>query len=109
MSRETLKPNSLLLSRRTMNKHNRTKIRATEYGDLICWCGNEPILEGFYPCNSAGEMVEPTPEDWTPNSYVCDRCGRIIDLDTLKITGYRQDNILSLTEREEIDQTAGSR
>jgi hypothetical protein len=46
--------------------------------------------DGFYPCDAAGADVEPTPEDWTGDTYVCERCGRIIDQDTREIVGQRR-------------------
>lgn len=39
-----------------------------------CECGNEPQLDGFYPCNKKGEIVEPTPDEWTSGLYRCQRC-----------------------------------
>jgi hypothetical protein len=53
----------------------------------ICVCGNQPEQDGFYPCDSAGVIVEPTAEDWTSGLYVCNQCGRLIDPDTLAIVG----------------------
>ena len=61
-----------------------------EYGDAwVCICKNTPSDEGFYPCNSEGEQVEPTAEEWTTNCYVCDKCGRIINQNTLEVVGQR--------------------
>ena len=71
-------------------------------GPLRCLCGNTPAQQGFYPCSSEGQQVEPTPEDWNTNCYVCDRCGRIIDQTTLAVVGVRFDNTLTLGERQEI-------
>jgi hypothetical protein len=84
-----------------------TRIKAI--GDMwICLCLNTPINQGFYPCDSEGNYVEPTPEDWTTDWYVCDRCGRIIDQKTLRVVGIRFNNTLTLKERiaikEEIDR-----
>ena len=72
--------------------------------DWKCLCGNEPLKEGFYPCDSEGEMVEPTPEDWTTNWYVCAQCGRIINQDTLEVVGVRFNNTLTKEEKEAIFQ-----
>lgn len=83
----------------------------TEPGYLdawICLCGNTPTEEGFFPCNSEGEIVEPTPEEWTTNCYVCDRCGRIIQMDTLGVVGVRFENTLTEEERQAIIQAAPS-
>jgi hypothetical protein len=68
----------------------------------ICFCGNTPFQEGFYPCNSEGEIVEPISQDWTTGWYVCDRCGRIIDQATREIVGVRFENTLTKEEREAI-------
>jgi hypothetical protein len=76
-----------------------TVIHKDEYGDLECLCGNRPERQGFYPCSSEGEIVDPTPEEWTTNWYVCDRCGRIIDDDTLRVVGCRFETTLTLEER----------
>ena len=53
----------------------------------ICKCGNTPSNEGFYPCNSEGEKVDPTPEEWNTKLYVCNKCGVMIDQDNLEIEG----------------------
>ncbi len=47
-------------------------------------------------------MVEPTPEDWTTNCYVCAQCGRIINQANLEIVGVRFDNTLTKEEKEAI-------
>ena len=52
-----------------------------------CLCGNEPHKAGFYPCTVDGLIVEPTPEEWTTNLYVCSDCGLYFDNDTLAIVG----------------------
>jgi len=52
----------------------------------ICLCGNQPNSDGFYPCDTNGHEVEPAGPAWT-NLYVCARCGRIIQHDTLEIVG----------------------
>ena len=53
----------------------------------ICQCGNRPEEDGFYPCDEAGNLVEPTPEEWGSGLYVCFRCGAMIDPETLAIVG----------------------
>ena len=50
-----------------------------------CICGNQPTSDGFYPCNEAGDEVEPV-KGWK-NLYVCARCGRIINQFTLEVVG----------------------
>jgi len=49
----------------------------------ICVCLNEPHMDGFFPCDSAGQEMDPV-DGWT-ELYVCHRCGRIIDQGSLKI------------------------
>jgi hypothetical protein len=34
--------------------------------------------------------VAPTPEEWIDDTYVCDRCGRIIDQHTREVVGQRR-------------------
>ena len=53
-----------------------------------CICGNTPDSRGFYPCDEAGNEVEPAPPEWN-NLYVCDNCGRIIQQDSLQIIGLK--------------------
>jgi hypothetical protein len=49
----------------------------------VCICGNKPARDGFYTCDEAGNEVEPTATDWKTGWYVCARCGRMIDFETL--------------------------
>lgn len=63
-----------------------------EVGDKdawICVCGNQPSDDGFYSCDRRGKQVVPD-KDWIEPLYVCDACGRIIDGDTLKVLGKRE-------------------
>lgn len=53
----------------------------------ICICGNTPSDDGFYPCDSHGNEIEPTSESGWIELYVCAACGRIIQQDTLEILG----------------------
>jgi len=64
--------------------------------DWVCVCGNRPDADGFFPCDPSGERVEPTPGAWPspfwPRPfYICDRCGRIIDADTLAVVSLDTD------------------
>jgi len=53
----------------------------------VCVCGNTPVSDGFYTCDSNGNELEPMlNSDWM-NLYLCARCGRIIDMDTLDVVG----------------------
>jgi len=51
-----------------------------------CICGNRPDSDGFYPCNSNGDEVEPVEGIWD-DLYVCARCGRILHQRTLEVIG----------------------
>lgn len=51
----------------------------------ICLCGNRPSADGFFPCDKAGDEMEPV-ADWE-DLYVCAKCGRIIHQTTLEIVG----------------------
>jgi len=58
--------------------------------DLLCLCGNEPALEGFYASNWIGDQLEPVIGGaWKGRLYCCGRCGRIIDQDTLRVVGVK--------------------
>lgn len=63
------------------------KITRDKEDNFHCLCGNLPWEAGFYPCNTRGETVEPTPEKWKTNYYVCDKCKRFFDIDTLIVVG----------------------
>ena len=51
----------------------------------ICLCGNVPSGDGFYPCDEKGNETEPV-SGWQ-RLYVCFRCGRIIEQDSLRVVG----------------------
>ena len=53
----------------------------------ICVCGNLPGDDGFYPCATNGDEVEPTAESGWVDLYVCARCGKIINQNTLEVVG----------------------
>jgi len=55
---------------------------------MVCECGNEPDIDGFYTCLPSGEMVEPSLTGaWDGRSYLCYRCGAIYDITTFEQTG----------------------
>jgi hypothetical protein len=60
---------------------------------LYCLCGNNPSMGGFGSCLPDGTPVEPVggsgPGAWDGRLYVCYVCGRIVDQDTLEVTGRR--------------------
>lgn len=54
----------------------------------VCSCGNTPHDDGFFPCHyRTGAEVDPTPERWDGESYVCGCCGNIINSVSLVVTG----------------------
>jgi hypothetical protein len=54
----------------------------------VCKCGNQPHYEGFYTCTPIGEIISPSINDgWDEVHYVCHRCWRIIDQNTLQVVG----------------------
>ena len=65
---------------------------------VTCLCGNEPHIEGFYPCLPTGEVIEPD-NSWEHTLYYCERCHRIIDLTTGVVTGQADDDTVSTNER----------
>ena len=77
------------------------KITKDTAGMLTCFCGNDASYEGLYPCDLKGNEIEPD-ENWTPELYFCDRCGRIIDYQTTRVVGFRKENTLTEDERKHI-------
>jgi hypothetical protein len=51
----------------------------------VCLCGNEPIWDGFYACDTEGNETSPDIGSNWQNLYVCLRCGRIIKADDLAV------------------------
>ena len=59
-----------------------------------CLCGNQPNYDGFYSCLSTGEIVSPTLNgEWDGTAYLCERCSRIINGDTLEVIGVCSEQI----------------
>lgn len=61
-----------------------------EYGDWVkCVCGNEPHLDGFYPCienDVYAVEVEPTVDGpWDGIKSLCATCGRIFEQETFTV------------------------
>ena len=52
-----------------------------------CSCGNAISEDGFFPCNRAGEEVEPTEAAWPEPLYVCGRCSTIFNQGTGEAVG----------------------
>ena len=56
--------------------------------EIVCLCGNEPAYDGFQPCLEEGTVVEPVAGgSWQGRLYLCLKCGRIVDQDSLLVTG----------------------
>jgi len=69
------------------------RIRKDPGNDIECVlsCDNNTAMEGFYPCNWQGDELEPYVDGpWKGRLYRCGRCGRIIDVDTLRVIGQRE-------------------
>lgn len=55
---------------------------------LVCKCGNEPHLDGFFPCLPNGEVVEPVVGgQWDGFTYLCTRCQSIYDIESFETLG----------------------
>lgn len=67
--------------------------RIKQDGDaLICLCGNDPTLDGFACSTRDGVSLEAPADseidrldEWDGEHYRCERCGRVIDQDTLNV------------------------
>ena len=70
------------------NQQEQERVEAVDHdeGDWRCLCGNRAWEHGFYPINEGVDVVDPTPEEWRTNEYVCARCGRVIDHTTRVVT-----------------------
>jgi hypothetical protein len=51
----------------------------------VCLCQNTPASYGFYPCDTTGKEIEPIKGSNWVGYYVCGKCNRIIDQDTLEV------------------------
>ena len=59
-----------------------------------CLCGNQPNYDGFYSCLTTGEIVSPTLNgEWDETAYLCERCNRVINGETLKVIGVCSEEI----------------
>ncbi|MBA3830160.1 MAG: hypothetical protein H0X33_14570 [Taibaiella sp.] len=56
----------------------------------VCICGNTPSGDGFYPCDYEGNEIEPGKSANWGGLYVCGKCGRIINQDSLEVIGRNQ-------------------
>jgi hypothetical protein len=60
-------------------------------------CGNQPDQSGFYPADSAGNIIEPD-KNWDGVTYVCADCGRLINRTTGEVIGHRTDEATAAYE-----------
>ena len=91
--------------------HEVVAVKPKELSDeWVCICGNVGSKDGFSACDSEGQEVEPTPEEWTSGNYVCARCKRIIS-DTRQVVGVAFEGvpILSRNERAAVFGSTGQR
>jgi hypothetical protein len=60
-----------------------------------CICGNKAHLDGFWPCDTAGNGVTIEKDGpWDGIHYVCYSCGRIFNQKTLEVVGMNPNPIL---------------
>lgn len=59
----------------------------------LCVCGNVPSDNGFYPCNTSGEEIDPSFKAGWRGLAVCGKCGRIINSETLCVVGKKAENV----------------
>jgi hypothetical protein len=63
-------------------------LRRTSSDWLVCTCGNQPHIDGFYPCLPDGTIIEPDIDgEWNGLLYVCQGCNAIYDIDTYEQVG----------------------
>lgn len=75
-----------------MEQKEHTTRSAFDEDAWICVCGNMPSSDGFFPCDKNGDEMSPDiGSDWA-GLYVCGRCGKIIDQNTLEVVGRAEDS-----------------
>ena len=61
---------------------------------LICNCGNEPHMDGFFSCLEDGAITSPEiGGNWGELLYVCIRCGRIINAYSRQVMGVASEDV----------------
>jgi|GEM_PF-2395598 hypothetical protein len=65
----------------------------------LCICGNEPANQGFHTCDKYGVEMEPLIGSNWEGFYFCDKCGRIINKDTLEVVGRKEPYSTRLEEK----------
>jgi hypothetical protein len=66
------------------------------FDDWICNCGNTRDSQGFQPCDSEGNPVEPLV--FEEDLYACRCCGRIIKETSLEVVGHTKPKEEALAE-----------
>lgn len=70
-------------------KQDKIKIDQKEPPAWVCTCGNRAQGDGFSPCDKDGQRISPVQcPEWN-GLYTCNKCGQIIDSDSLQIVGKR--------------------
>ncbi len=65
----------------------------------ICECGNQPDYDGFFSCKSDGTIVSPViGGEWNESTFVCLRCGVIVNNYNLEIVGKTTKEIQELND-----------
>ena len=64
----------------------------------VCKCGNEPHFDVYSSCSEMGERCEPEEGVWDGKHWLCEKCYRIIDGDTLEILGSCSDDVANKNE-----------
>ena len=59
-----------------------------------CRCGNTHESEGFGPCDEFGKEVPAELGPWDGALYVCTRCWRVINGDTLEILRHAEATVI---------------
>lgn len=71
---------------------------------VICRCGNEAHYDGFVTCADDGRIVSPTLNgEWGGALYVCLRCGRYFDQNTLEVVGVIGEQVAYLNDKYDWD------
>lgn len=67
-----------------MNTNNKMYIK-NEDDHWTCPCGNDNMDQGFAPCDKYGHYQEPLFDSSWPGLFACQKCGNIIDQNSLEI------------------------
>jgi hypothetical protein len=59
-----------------------------------CLCGNEAHYDGFATCKDEGYLVEPVLDGEWVDKFICLRCYRIINNNTLEVTGVAGEEVV---------------